>query len=170
MAGHLGCAVVGRGTPIGMSDAAPERPAVSARPARSRAWEELAAARAWPAAAPAFTALAHHRDGTLLRVTVDPNALLAYRNLAVDSPMPDGARVVAWREAPDGALLGGYLLEKRGSVWSAQEIDAEGGFVDGDHTTCTRCHDMAPTDHLFRPGASSPLIPGLGESIGPPPR
>jgi hypothetical protein len=83
--------------------------------------------------------------------------------------MPEGARVVAWHEAPTGALLGGYLLEKRGGIWSPQELDANGSLVPGDHARCVRCHDMAPTDHLFG-SRSAPVAPSPAadtESISP---
>jgi hypothetical protein len=116
--------------------------------------------------------LAHRRDGTLIRVRVEPSALDAYRALSAEQAMPDGARVIAWHEAPTGALLGGYLLEKRSGVWSARELDANGSLVSGDHARCVRCHDMAPTDHLFgirsAPVAPAPVVEG--ESIHPAPR
>lgn len=111
-------------------------------------------------------ALGHRRDGTLIHVRVEPQALAAYRELSVETAMPEGARVVAWHEARTGALLGGYLLEKRAGAWAPLELDANGALVAGDHTRCVRCHDMAPTDHLFglrAPPASAPSV--SGESI-----
>jgi hypothetical protein len=155
-------------TPVGMSDNVPERgPAPVAATPRA-AWSEFAAARAWPAAAPPSVALGHRRDGTLLHVRVEPSGLAAYRELSTESGMPDGARVVAWHEAAGGSLLGGYLLEKRGGVWSALEIDGKGALVPGDHASCIRCHDMAPTDHLFGIRAAAPTTPPIGgESIDP---
>lgn len=127
-------------------------------------------ARAWPEAAPPVLALVHRRDGSLVRVRVEPTALQAYRNLAVDSPMPSDARVIAWHETSGGKLLGGYLLEKRAGVWAAQEIDASGGLVPGDGAVCLRCHEMAPTDHLFGL-APRPFAPAAaGESNPPAPR
>jgi hypothetical protein len=163
----LGCAATVHGTPIGMSDAVPERTAATPVDTPRVAWVDFAAARAWPEAAAAFVALAHHRDGTLIHVSVEPGSLPAYRDLSVDAPMPDGARVVAWHEAPSGQLLGGYLLEKRAGVWSAREVDAKGALVVGDHSGCVRCHDMAPTDHLY--GLRSAVAPATvgGESIDP---
>ncbi len=82
--------------------------------------------------------------------------------------MPEGARVVAWHETEAGGLLGGYLLEKHAGVWSARELDANGALVAGDHANCVRCHDMAPTDHLFGPRSTPPSSPALGgESLDP---
>jgi len=82
--------------------------------------------------------------------------------------MPEGARVVAWLEAATGNLQGGYLLEKRGGSWSGLELDSRGALVPGDHASCVRCHDMAPTDHLFGLRSAEPGTPALGgESIDP---
>ena len=164
-----GCAASPRGTPIGMSDAIPERAPSPAPEAPRVIWVDFAAARAWPEAAPAAPALAHRRDGTLIHVRVEPSALSAYHELSAEVGMPDGARVVAWHESGSGGLLGGYLLEKRAGAWSAQEIDAHGTLVPGDHSACLRCHDMAPTDHLFGPRSASPAVPAAvnGESIDP---
>jgi hypothetical protein len=154
------------GLPVGVSDAVPERsrPAPKAPP-RPR-WPDFEIARAWPEAAPASASRAHFRDGTLVHVRVEPSALDAYRKLATDSPMPSDARVVAWHESRAGQLRGGYVLEKRQGVWGALELDAAGGVVPVDSVACLRCHEMAPTDHLFGP----PHGPGGGatapESIG----
>lgn len=127
-------------------------PPHSAKPAPTREpWLEFTNARAWPQAAPPFTATAHHRPGCVLEIRVEPSALAAYQGLAIDSPMPDGARVVAWRKTPDGQLSGGLELEKRGGAWSARELDAGGSVLQSDTASCLRCHDMAPTDHLFGP-------------------
>jgi hypothetical protein len=111
-------------------------------------------------------ALAHRRDGTLIHVRVEPQSLTAYRELSVESPMPEGARVVAWHETPSGALLGGYLLEKRAGGWAGLELDANGALVSGEHTRCVRCHDMAPTDHLFGVRTALPAAPPLGTASG----
>lgn len=163
-----GCAESRSTTPIGMSDAAPERASHAAVEVPRTPWADFAAARAWPEGAPAAPALGHRRDGTLVHVRVEPSVLLAYRELSTDTAMPDGARVVAWHEAPSGTLLGGYLLEKRAGVWSAQELDANGALVPGDHASCVRCHDMAPRDHLFGAPSTPPAAPALGgESIDP---
>jgi hypothetical protein len=94
-------------------------------------------------------ALAHRRDGTLIRVRVEPRALDAYRALATDAPMPDGARVAAFHESPAGQLLGVYVLEKSAGAWAATELDADGVRLPNDGSACLRCHDLAPTDHLF---------------------
>jgi hypothetical protein len=159
-----------------MSDSVPER-SPAQTPARANpAWSDFAAALTWPEAAPAARALGHRRDGTLVHVRIDPavpEVIVAYRALAVESPLPDGARVIAWHETPAGALLGGYLLEKRSGAWSALEVDARGFVIPGDRSACVRCHDMAPTDHLF--GAPSPPPTSAasvidGESGGPSPR
>lgn len=151
-----------------MSDAAPEQAvAAKAAPAPRVAWPEFAAARAWPEGAPSHVALAHHRDGTRIHVLVEPAALPAYRALAVEAPMPEGARVVAWHESPAGALLDGYLLHKSGGIWAARVISAEGALPSADTAPCLRCHDMAPTDHLFGPPGAAPQA---GESIDPAPR
>jgi hypothetical protein len=144
-----GCHAREAGTPIGMSTAVPEAERVTPPAPPRVAWVDFEAARAWPEGAPPSRALSHRRDGSLIHVRVEPAGLEAYRTLAVDAPMPDGARVVAWHESPAGQLLGGYLLEKRGGSWSASEIDARGVRVAGDGSACLRCHDMAPTDHLF---------------------
>lgn len=143
-----------------MSDAAPERvtPPVVAEATRAP-WLDFASAKAWPEAAPATIALSHRRDGTRIHVRVDPPSLVSYRQLSTDSGMPDGARVMAFHESPAGVLLGGYLLEKHGASWSALEIDAQGAVVPGDRAACIRCHDLAPTDHLF----------GLASRLAPPP-
>lgn len=155
-----------------MSDAAPEAPIARHVEAPRATWPDFAAARAWPEAAPAAVALGHRRDGTLIHVRVEPDGLLAYRELSAEAPMPDGARVVAWHEAPGGALLGGYLLEKHAGAWSAEELDANGALLPGDRAPCVRCHDMAPTDHLFGVrSAPLPAAPAIdGESIVSPPR
>jgi len=83
--------------------------------------------------------------------------------------MPKSARVVAWHETRAGQLRGGYLLEKRQGVWSAHEIDAAGALVPGDRAACLRCHEMAPTDHLF--GSPEAVVVPAGttgpESISP---
>lgn len=161
-----------------MSDAGPERepPPSSAEPPRV-AWPDFEAARSWPEAAPPAVALGHRRDGTFVHVRVQPAALPAYLALAVDSPMPEGARVVAWHETPAGELVDGYLLEKRApGIWAAAVIDARGSLVPNNGDACLRCHDMAPTDHLFgrpsrlsRQSPPSPAEP-TGESIGSTPR
>ena len=164
-----GCAAPAPKTPVGMSDNVPERrrAAPLAEPSRV-VWPDFAAARAWPEAAPASVALAHRRDGTLIHVRVEPSGLAAYRELATEAGMPEGARVVAWHEAAGGALLGGSLLEKRGGNWLAQELDGRGALVPGDHAGCVRCHDMAPTDHLFGLRSAPPPAPAQGgESIDP---
>lgn len=167
----VGCASVPPAKLVGVSDAMPEAPRASelAPPPRP-AWPELQAARAWPEAAPAAVALVHRRDGSLVHVRVEPAALPAYLALAVDSPMPDGARVIAWHETPSGQVLDGYLLEKRAGAWSAATIDAHGALGTGSHSACLRCHEMAPTDHLFG-RRSPPRAPSVNvESIGAPPR
>ena len=81
--------------------------------------------------------------------------------------MPDGARVIAWRETAGGQPLGAYLLSKRAGAWSAAELDSTGALVDGDHAACIRCHDMAPTDHLFGVRRSAPPEHVAGESLDP---
>gem|GEM_PF-5798822 len=167
-----GCGAAKQGPPIGMSDAEPERarePQVVAKPVQ---WPDFAAARAWPEAAPPAVALGHRRDGTLIHVRVEPDGLAAYRALSAEAVMPDGARVIAWHEAPSGAVLGGYLLEKHAGTWSAKQLDAHGSLLPGDRAPCMRCHDMAPTDHLFgvraAPPPPAPLrTEGSGESIVP---
>ena len=164
-----GCAVAAQGTPIGMSDAVPE-PASSARVVAARSvWPDFAAARAWPAASPPAVALGHRRDGTLVQVRVEPNGLAAYRELSVGSGMPDGARVAAWHETRAGAFLGGYVLEKRGGTWQGLEVGADGALLPGDSARCVRCHDMAPSDHLFgvRVDARPSAPAKSGESIAP---
>lgn len=93
-----------------------------------------------------------------------PGALAAYRALSTESVMPEGARVVAWHEAATGSVLDGYLLEKRAGAWLALAVDARGAVIPGDRAPCVRCHDMAPTDHLF--GAPAALLDETGgESI-----
>ena len=166
------CAAASRGTPVGMSDAAPEKAVARQVEAPRALWPDFAAARAWPEAAPAAVALGHRRDGTLIHVRVEPEGLAAYRELSVEAGMPNRARVVAWLEASGGALLGGYLLEKQAGAWSAKELDANGALLPGDHSPCMRCHDMAPTDHLFGVrSAPLPAAPSLGgESIVSEPR
>lgn len=170
LAGLAGCAAAPPTKLVGVSDAVPDPPRAPARALAPRAvWPELQAARAWPEAAPASVALAHRRDGSLVHVRVEPGALSAYLDLAVDSPMPEGARVIAWHEAPAGQVLDGYLLEKRAGGWSAVVIDEKGALVLGDHSTCLRCHAMAPTDYLFgrRAAASPSSAPSSAvESIG----
>lgn len=163
-----GCGPKQPSTPIGMSDAAPEKARPPVAEAPRLPWPDFAAARAWPEASAASVALGHRRDGTLIHVRVEPQALTAYRELSVETAMPEGARVVAWHETRAGALLGGYLLEKRSGAWVALELDAGGALVAGDHARCVRCHDMAPTDHLFgvrTPAAPAPSV--SGESISP---
>jgi hypothetical protein len=152
-----------------MSDAPPE-PAPSARPATPKAlWPDFAAARAWPEAAPAAVALGHRRDGTLVHVRVEPSGLAAYQDLSVEAPMPDGARVVAWHESAAGALLGGYVLEKRSGVWRAFEVGGDGALVPGNFAPCVRCHDMATADHLFGIRAlTRPAAPSKGAELMPP--
>jgi hypothetical protein len=163
------CGGAGAGLPVGVSDAMPERSSPAPPPAPRPIWPDFEAARAWPPAAPATPARAHFRDGTLVHVRVEPPGLAAYHALASESPMPADARVVAWHETRAGQLRGGYLLEKRQGVWSAHEIDAAGALVAGDRTACLRCHEMAPTDHLF--GALQPAgVPAgaaVPESISP---
>lgn len=153
-----------------MSDTAPERATlpIVAEPARPL-WPDFAPAQAWPEAAPARIALSHRRDGTRVHVRVDPASLARYRELSTDAGMQDGARVMAFHESPTGALLGGYLLEKHGTSWSALEIDGQGAVVPGDRAPCLRCHDMAPTDHLFGLGGrpAQPPDPGESTSFGP---
>jgi hypothetical protein len=124
----------------------------------------FAAAREWPEAASPVVALVHRRDGSLVHVRVEPPGLAAYRNLAVDSPMPSDVRVIAWHETRAGELLGGYLLEKRAGVWSAHEIDAAGSLVASDAAVCLRCHEMAPTDYLFGLAPPPPAPAAAGES------
>jgi hypothetical protein len=117
-------------------------------------------------------ALAHRRDGTLIRVRVEPKALDAYRALARDAPMPDGARVAAFHESPAGQLLGVYLLEKSSGAWAATELDAQGARLPNDGLACLRCHDLAPTDHLFGVTSRAPGRPAApaGELNDAPPR
>lgn len=155
---------------VGVSSAAPERSESSTPvPLPPPLWSDFASARAWPEAAPPSVARAHFRDGTLVHVRVEPPGLEAYRKLAADSPMPPDARIVAWHETRSGQLRGGYLLEKRQGAWSAREIDSAGGLVSGDPSLCLRCHQMAPTDHLFGapPVAVAPAAPEVPESIQP---
>lgn len=154
-----------------MSNAAPERAEPREAEAPRSQWSDYAAAREWPEAAPPAVAVGHRRDGALMRVRVEPSALAAYRDLAVESPMPPGARVVAWLEARGGQPLAGYLLEKREGVWAAQELDARGGLVASDAGLCLRCHQLAPTDYLFGLPAVGPspppAAPRPAESIAP---
>ncbi len=119
-------------------------------------WPDFTAALGWSEAAPAVVALAHRRDGTLIRVRVEPAALDAYRALASDAPMPAGARVAAFHESPAGQLLGVYVLEKRSGAWAATELDAHGARLTNDGSACLRCHDLAPTDHLFGVASRAP--------------
>jgi hypothetical protein len=135
-------------------------------------WPDFAAARAWSEAAPAVAALAHRRDGTLIRVRVEAPALEAYRALASDSPMPEGARVAAFHESPAGQLLGVYVLEKRTGAWVATELDAAGVRLPNDGSACLRCHDLAPTDHLFGVTSRAPgqAAAPAGELNDAPPR
>jgi hypothetical protein len=151
-------------TPVGMSDAPPEAATPVTISAPRPVWADFAAARAWPEAAPALPALAHRRDGTLIHVRVEASALEAYRALATDAPMPEGARVAAFHETPSGEFLGGYVLEKRAGVWSATELDARGAQVRNDGAACLRCHALAPADHLFgvTSRASAARQPGPG--------
>jgi hypothetical protein len=158
-----------------MSDAVPDKAAEPEAAPRGAAWPDFAQARAWPEAAAPTVALGHRRDGALVHVRVEPAALAAYRDLSVEAAMPEGARVVAWHESRGGTLLGGYVLEKRAGTWAGLELDADGALVLGDPARCLRCHDMAPTDHLFgvpagAPPASSGPAPALGESTGVEPR
>ncbi len=159
------------GSLVGVSTAVPEpsspRPIA---PTPHTEWPELAAARAWPEASPATVALAHRRDGTLVHVRVEPAALSAYLALTTDAPMPDGARVIAWHETPSGRTLDGYLLEKRAGSWSAAVINEQGARVPGPHAACLRCHDMAPTDHLFGRAATPSPSSASVESISSVPR
>jgi len=154
-----GCATPAPQTPIGMSDAAAERePRQVPKPPPGPPWPYFASALTWPEAALPFRALAHRRDGALIHVRVDPSvpeALASYRTLSVESSLPDGTRIIAWHETNEGRLLGGYLLEKRDRSWSALEVDAQGSVISGDRAPCMRCHDMAPTDHLFGLPASA---------------
>lgn len=154
------CGAAQPSTPIGMSDAAPEpAPPPSALAPPRATGPDLAAARAWPEAAPPAIALVHRRDGTLIHVRVEPAFLPAYQQLSAESPMPDGARLVAWHVSPSGALLDGYVLEKRANLWSARVINAQGAPVHDDPPRCLRCHEMAPTDHLFGRPSASPAGP-----------
>lgn len=163
-----GCGAKPAGTPIGMSDAVPDKPRPREAEAPRLPWPDFAAARAWPEASPASVALGHRRDGTLIHVRVEAAALAAYRDLSAETAMPEGARVVAWHEGQTGALLGGYLLEKRAGTWAALELDASGALIPGDHARCVRCHDMAPTDHLFGVRSAARAAPPIsGESITP---
>jgi hypothetical protein len=141
-------------------------------PATTPRWSDFAAARSWPEAGPAVRALVHRRDGALIHVRIDPaipEALNAYRALSAESAMPEGARVIAWHETPSGQSLGAYLLQKREGAWSALEIDRDGSVIpreaDGAGAACMRCHDMAPTDHLF--GRPEPTSTSPTESIAP---
>jgi hypothetical protein len=163
-----GCAVRQPGTPIGMSDAVPEKTRAPEAEVPPAPWPDFAVARTWPEAAPASVALGHRRDGTLVHVQVEPAALAAYRELSVETAMPEGARVVAWHESPSGTLLGGYLLQKHSGAWTALELDPNGALLPGDHARCVRCHDMAPTDHLFGARSAARPAPAVsGESIAP---
>ena len=167
-----------------MSDAVPEREEPRAPQLATVPWSDFAAAQTWPEAAPPWRALAHRRDGTLIHVRIDPHvpeSLAAYRTLPVESALPEGSRVIAWHETPAGGLLGGYLLAKRAGAWTALEVDARGSVIPGDRSSCMRCHDMAPTDHLFGPPGglppAAPSLPSLAapgalglESIAPPTR
>jgi hypothetical protein len=151
--------------PIGTSAAVDDGLPTAAHASRSKAPPELAAALTWPEAAPAALARGHRRDGSRIHVRVDPavpSALAAYRLLAVEAPMPEGMRIIAWHETPAGVALGGYLLAKSSGVWSAIEVDAVGNVIAADGARCVRCHDMAPCDHLFGPPR--------GESIESAPR
>lgn len=157
-----------------MSDAPAEAPSAAAVTVASPRlpWPDFAAARGWSEAAPAVTALGHRRDGTRIRVRVEPKGLQAYRALATDSPMPEGARVAAFHESPSGELVGVYVLEKRAGVWTATELDAHGSQLPNDGSACLRCHDLAPTDHLFglASRASGHGPPPSGELNLAPPR
>lgn len=163
-----GCARGAAASPVGVSNAEPDRePSVVPRAPLAR-WPDYAAAQAWPEAGPPSVALEHRRDGSLIQVRVEPSALAAYRGLTVETPMPEGARVFAALTSVRGAPLGSYLLEKRGGSWSATELNAEGGVVPGDRADCLRCHALAPADHLFGlPRA--PVAPPTGgeESLAP---
>jgi hypothetical protein len=152
------CAGAPAGLKVGVSSAGSESstPKVPAPPRPP--WPDFAQAKTWPEAAPPWTALGHFRDGTRVRVRVLPEVLTAYWALAAESPLPPDARVAAFHESPAGELLGAYVLEKRGGAWSALELDAQGGLVDGDPERCLRCHAQAPVDHLF----------GLGQRPEPP--
>jgi hypothetical protein len=169
----LACTTRPATTPVGVSDSEPEQTPARALAAAATPWSDFASALAWPEAAPAWRALAHRRDGTLIRVRIDPalpEALAAYRALSVESHLPDGARIIAWHETPSGTLLSGYLLEKHGGNWSALEVDARGSVIPGDRAACVRCHDMAPTDHLFgpvgKPPSAAPSAPALDHPSG----
>ncbi len=137
-----------------------------ARPLPEPSWPDFSAALGWPQAALLKT-LGHHRYGAAvrLRVRVAPSALSAYRDLATDSPMPSGAQVAAFHEAPDGELLSVFVLEKGAGGWTALELSARGVRVPSDGALCLRCHVLAPSDYLFGL-ASRSAEPGSG--VGPP--
>jgi hypothetical protein len=161
----LACAAARPSAPVGVSDATPDAPAPAKVSVPHAVWPDFAAARTWPEAAPAVVALAHRRDGTRIHVRVEPPSIEQYRSLAVDAPMPEGARVAAFHESPSGELLGVSVLAKRAASWTALELDARGTVIAGDGAACLRCHDLAPTDHLF--GVSSRL-PGQPASPAQP--
>lgn len=163
-----GCSRGGAASPVGVSTAEPDHEPSAPPEAPHLRWPDYAAAQAWPEAGPPSTALEHRRDGSLIQVRVEPSALGAYRDLTVETPMPEGARIFASIKSPRGAPLGSYLLEKRGGSWTATELDAEGGVVPGDRADCLRCHALAPTDHLFGlPRATATTPVGGEESLAP---
>ncbi len=127
--------------PVVVTQARPKPPLIP--------WPDFADAKLWPEAAPPMPALGHRRDGTLIRVRIQPESLGAYRNLARESPMPEGARIIALLEAASGPLQAAYVLEKRGGKWLPTELDATGNVVASGDAACLRCHVQAPTDHLF---------------------
>jgi len=167
----VACAPPPPETPIGVSASVPDLEPAPASAASGQRRSAFAAALTWPEAAPPARSLVHRRDGSMLRVRIDPaipQALAAYRALSAESALPEGTRIVAWHETPSGGLLGGYVLEKRAGAWSALEVDEHGAVIPGDRTACVRCHDMAPADHLF--GApTGPNASGspTAESIAP---
>jgi hypothetical protein len=158
------CLVVGCGTAaasaVGVSSAPPDsepEPARAAQPPER--WQDFERARSWPEVARPLVSLVHRRDGSLMRVRVETEFLDAYRQLSHERPMPDGARVVAFLEAPEGALLGAYVLEKRERRWRGAELDAAGNVLVVDTATCLRCHSQAASDYLFDVTQRLPVEP-----------
>ncbi len=144
-------------TPVGVSsfEAEPAAAPAKARPALAT-WPAFAQAQTWPEVAPPVPALQHYRDGTRIRVRVEPASAEPYRALATESPMPDGARVAAFHETPAGDLRGVYVLEKQNGAWTALSLDARGTALPVDTARCVRCHALAPTDFLFGVIARAP--------------
>ena len=113
--------------------------------------------RSWPALSEPRLSRGHFAEPHLAEVRASPESRAAYDALVVDQPMPEGATLAMLHRDARTSIAGPiFVMQKQSGTWTYFVLSAEGEVTaQGALDLCERCHALAPTDHLFGPGAGS---------------